>query len=51
MPEGERASSLEGHVIDFEEGDPEIRRLFEEELTKTGVPWRMSKFFLINESC
>ena len=36
---------LGGAQIEYEDEDPEIRRLFKEELAKTGAPWRMSQFF------
>ncbi len=34
-----------GIQVEYEDEDPEIRRLFKEELAKNGAPWRMSKFF------
>ena len=34
-----------GTQIEFEDEDPEIRRLFREELAKNGVPWHMSPYF------
>jgi quercetin dioxygenase-like cupin family protein len=34
-----------GNQIEYEDEDPAIRKLFKQELAKTGVPWRMSKFF------
>ena len=42
-----RAKGIEegGTQINYEEEDPEIRRLFREELARTGAPWRMSKYF------
>lgn len=42
-----RAKSIKrgGTQIEYEDEDPEIRRLFKEELAKTGLPWQMSKFF------
>ncbi len=40
-----KSVKLGGNAIEFGDEDPEIRRLFKEELTKTGATWRMSKFF------
>ena len=37
---------LGGAQIHYEDEDPAIRRLFKEELAKTGAPWRMSGFFV-----
>lgn len=34
-----------GDMIDHADEDPEIRRLFREELAKNGAPWGMSKIF------
>jgi hypothetical protein len=34
-----------GIQIDYSYEDPAIRKLFKEELAKTGVPWKMSEFF------
>lgn len=34
-----------GDQIGYPEEDPEIRRLFKQEIAKNGVEWRMSKFF------
>lgn len=34
-----------GSQIEYEDEDPEIRRLFKAELAKTGTPWLMSEFF------
>lgn len=40
-----KSVKLGGDQIDYEDEDPEIRRLFKTELAKSGVEWRMSKFF------
>lgn len=41
-----RTSIKEGGCqVEYEDEDPEIRRLFKEELGKTGAPFRMSKYF------
>ena len=41
-----RGSVKSGGVqIEFEDEDPEIRRVFKEELAKNGVAWQMSKYF------
>jgi gentisate 1,2-dioxygenase len=40
-----KSVKLGGDQIEYEDEDPEIRRLYKEELAKTGVEWRMSKFF------
>ncbi|MDP2645723.1 MAG: cupin domain-containing protein [Desulfobacterales bacterium] len=43
---GARKSIKHGGLqIEYADEDPEIRRLFQEELGKTGVSWKMSKFF------
>jgi quercetin dioxygenase-like cupin family protein len=34
-----------GIQVDYEDEDPEIRRLFKEELARNGAPWRMSQYF------
>lgn len=36
---------LGGTQIEYEDEDPKIRRLFREELTKTGASWLMHKYF------
>lgn len=36
---------LGGDQIEYKDEDPAIRKLFKEELAKTGAPWRMSQFF------
>ena len=40
-----KSTKLGGNEIYYEDEDPEIRRLFKEELTKTGAPFRMSEYF------
>ena len=43
---GARTSIKEGgNQIEFEDEDPAIRKLFKEEIAKTGATWRMSQFF------
>ena len=42
---GRRSIKLGGTQINYEDEDPEIRRLFKEELKKTGGTWQMSKYF------
>lgn len=34
-----------GTQIEFEDEDPEIRKIYKKELEKSGVKWGMSKFF------
>jgi mannose-6-phosphate isomerase-like protein (cupin superfamily) len=34
-----------GHQVEYQDEDPEIRRLFKEEIAKTGAPFRMSEYF------
>ncbi len=34
-----------GRQIEYEDEDPEIRRMFKAELARTGTPWLMSEFF------
>lgn len=36
---------LGGDQIEYKDEDPEIRRLFREELARNGVEWRMAQFF------
>ncbi|MFC1905339.1 cupin domain-containing protein [Chloroflexota bacterium] len=43
--EGTKSVKIGGTQIDYEDEDPEIRRLFKEELARTGVSWRMSQYF------
>ncbi len=40
-----KSTKLGGNEIYYEDEDPEIRKLFKEELIKNGAPWKMSKFF------
>ncbi len=40
-----KSVKLGGDQIEFEDEDPEIRRVYREELAKNGVEWRMTKFF------
>ncbi|MBI4296661.1 MAG: cupin domain-containing protein [Chloroflexi bacterium] len=40
-----KSVKLGGALIEYEDEDPAIRRLFKEELTKNGAPWYMSKYF------
>ena len=41
----ETSTKLGGDQMEYEDEDPEIRRIFKEELAKTGAEWRMSQFF------
>lgn len=43
----DRATSVKegGAQIEYEDEDPEIRKLFKAELAKHGAPWKMQKFF------
>ena len=45
--EGQGRQSIKkgGTVIEHEDEDPAVRRLFRGELAKTGAPWLMSKYF------
>ncbi|MFC1817084.1 cupin domain-containing protein [Thermodesulfobacteriota bacterium] len=36
---------LGGDQIEYEDEDPDIRRMYKEELTKSGVEWHMSQYF------
>ncbi len=36
---------LGGNQIEYEDEDPEIGKLFKNELAKNGAPWKMEKFF------
>jgi hypothetical protein len=42
---GRKNIKLGGTQIEYEDEDPEIRRLFKEELAKTGACFQMSKYF------
>lgn len=41
----ETSVKLGGDQIEYEDEDPEIRRLYREELAKSGAEWRMAQFF------
>lgn len=40
-----KSVKIGGDQIEYQDEDPEIRRLYKEELAKTGVEWRMSQYF------
>ena len=42
---GSKSLKLGGRQIEYEDEDPEIRRLFKQELAKNGAPWDMSQYF------
>ncbi|MDP2645729.1 MAG: hypothetical protein Q8P24_12385 [Desulfobacterales bacterium] len=43
--EAEKDIKQGGNQIEYEDEDPEIRRLFKEELAQTGAGWQMARFF------
>ncbi len=43
--EGAKSVKLGGRQIEYEDEDPQIQRLFKEELAKNGAPWRMAQYF------
>ena len=42
---GSKSLKQGGRQIEYEDEDPEIRRLFKQELEKNGTPWHMSQYF------
>ena len=45
LGEDRTSVKLGGAQIEYEDEDPAIRKLFKEELAKTGAPFNMSKYF------